>query len=87
MTRFSPFTVWRILRMRRAVLRGHGVADGVRNIERGGAGIDGRLQHFAEEVGVGAGGVLGRKFHVIAERTGVGHAVADVAQSVLRGTS
>ena len=70
-----------------AVLVGHGVADGIGNIERGGAGIDGRLQHLAEEVGIGAGGVLGREFHVIAERTGVGDAVADVCAARPRGTS
>ena len=70
-----------------AVLDGHGVADGVWNIERGGAGIDGRLQDFAEEVGIGAGCVLGREFHVIAERTGVGDVVADVCAARPRGTS
>ncbi len=43
-----------------------GVADRVGNVDRGGPGGDGRLDHLAEEVGLGAGGVLGRELDVVA---------------------
>ena len=49
------------------VLVGSGVADGIGNIERGGAGVDHGLEDLAEEAGVGAGGVLGRELDVIAQ--------------------
>ena len=49
---------------------GRGVAHGVGNVDRGGPGGDGRLDHLAEEIGLGAGGVLGRELDVgaIADR-------------------
>ena len=43
---------------------GRGVADRVGDVDRGGAGVDGRLDHLAEEVGLGAGGVFGRELDV-----------------------
>ena len=57
-------------------LRRDGVADGVRNVERGGAGLDHTLQDRAEEFRVGAGGVLGGELDVVTQGTGIGHSVA-----------
>ncbi len=49
----------------REILLRHGVADGVGNVDGGGAGIDGGLDAAAEEVLLGAGAVLARPFHVV----------------------
>ncbi len=57
-----------------AHVRRRGVADGVGNVDRGGAGVDGRLDHFAEEVELGAGGVFGRELDVVAVARGPLHA-------------
>ena len=67
------------------VLVGHGVADGVWNIEGGGTGIDGCLKDFTEKIGIGAGCVLGRELDVVAERTGVGNTLASGSQCFLAG--
>ena len=47
-----------------AHVAGRGVADGVGDVDRGGAGGDRRLDHLAEEIGLGARGVLGRVLDV-----------------------
>ena len=47
-----------------------GVADRVRDVDRGGAGRDGDLQRLVQEVRVGAGGVHGRELHVHAVALG-----------------
>ena len=44
---------------------GQRVADGVGDVDRGGAGVDRGLDAAAQEVGVGAGAVLGRPLDVI----------------------
>ena len=44
-----------------------GVADGVGNVERGGAGFDDGFENLEQKFRVGAGGVFGRKFDVVAE--------------------
>ncbi len=51
---------------RPVLLRG-GVADGVGNVERGGARLDRDAQHLDQESDVGAAGVLGRELDVGAE--------------------
>ncbi len=43
----------------RGVLLGDGVADGVGNVDRGGAGGDGLFDDLGEEIELGAGGILG----------------------------
>ena len=43
----------------------HGVADGVGNIDRGGAGLDHGLDDPAQEIHLAAGAVLGRPFDVV----------------------
>ena len=43
---------------------GRGVADGVGDVHRRRPGGDRRLDHLAEEIGLGAGGVLGRELDV-----------------------
>ena len=55
---------------------GRGVADRVGDVDRGGAGVDGRLDHLAEEVALGARGVLGRELDVAAVADGPLHAFA-----------
>ncbi len=52
------------LEQREIFLR-HGVADGVGNIDRGGAGLDRGLDAAAEEIEFGAGAVLARPFDVV----------------------
>src|SRR5262249_42244106 len=46
------------------VLAGHGVADRVGDIDGGGAGLDGLLDHLGQEIQLGAGGVLGGELDV-----------------------
>ena len=50
------------------VLLGDGVADGVGDVERGGSGVDGDLEHLAHEVEVGPGRVLGGELDVVGVR-------------------
>ena len=61
--------------MTSAVLVGHGVADGVGDVDGGGAGLDGRFDDLAEEVELGAGGVFGRELDVVAVADGPLHAL------------
>ncbi len=49
----------------RGVLGRHGVTHRVGQIDRGRPLLDGGLDHPAEEVGIGAAGVLGREFHIV----------------------
>ncbi|OPZ84158.1 MAG: hypothetical protein BWY76_01971 [bacterium ADurb.Bin429] len=51
------------------ILVRRGVADGIRNIHRAGAGGDDRLDDFTEKIHLRARGVFGGKFHVVAERS------------------
>ena len=60
-----------------------GVADRVGNVDRGGAGVDGRLDHLAEEIGFGARGVLGRELDVRAVALGPFHAGDGVADDLV----
>ena len=54
----------RRVRITRGVLGGRGVADGVGDVDRGRAGLDGGLDDLAEEVDLGPGGVLGAELDV-----------------------
>ena len=49
----------------RGVLFRHGVADGVGNVDGGGAGLDRRLDAAAQEIMLGAGRVLGRPLDIL----------------------
>jgi hypothetical protein len=49
-----------------AELLRHGIADRIGDIDGGGAFLDYRLEHAAEEIGIGAAAVLGRKLDVLA---------------------
>jgi len=60
------------LREAGGVLLGNAVADGVGDVQRGGAGIDGDPQHVAHEVEVRPGRVLWRELHVLGVPAGVG---------------
>ena len=52
------------------VLRRCGVAHGVGDVDGGGSGLDGYGDHLKEELGVGAGAVLGGEFDVVDEGAG-----------------
>ena len=54
----------------RRVLGRRGVADGVGDVHRGGAGGDRSLDDFAQKIRLGAGGVLGAELDVVAPRLG-----------------
>src|ERR1700687_3232772 len=62
---------------------GDGVADGVRNVERGGSSFDDGFEHLEQKFRVGAGGVFGRKFNVVAECPRQADRVACLFQSCL----
>src|SRR3984885_13109094 len=66
-------------------LGGHGVTDGVRDIERRGAGFDYSIKDLAQELGVGARCVFGRKFDVGAERFREGDGFAGLGEALLAG--
>ena len=71
MTAWSMFGTRSLQRADHAgVLRGHGVADGVGDVDRRRAGLDRRLDDLAEEVELGAGGVLGGELDVVAVALG-----------------
>jgi hypothetical protein len=54
----------------RGVLLRCGVTDGVGDVDRGGSGLDCDGDDVDEEVGVGAGGVLGRELDIVGEGAG-----------------
>ena len=56
------------------------VADGVGKIEGGGAGLDGGLADLDQEVGVGAGGVLGGELDVVAVGAREGDHLGDLVE-------
>ncbi len=56
---------------------GRGVADGVGDVDRRGAGLDGDLEDPPEVVVLGPGGVHRRPLHVVAEVAGVGDGLVD----------
>ena len=66
----------------RLVLGGRGVADGVRDVDGGGAGLDGDVDHLDEEVDVGAGAVLGGELDVVGVAAGEANALADLVDGL-----
>src|ERR1039458_1128044 len=56
-----------------AVFFGGGVADGVRHVDGGGAGLDGHANHLDEEIAIGAGGILGGELDIVHQRAGKAH--------------
>jgi hypothetical protein len=63
----------------------HGVADGVGDVHRGGAGLDSGLDDVAEEVDLGARGVLGAELDVVAIRLCTFHAHDGPLDDLLAG--
>src|SRR5208283_3677551 len=61
------------------------VADGVGEVERGGAGLDGDLADLDEEAGVGAGGVLGGELDVVAVGAREGDHLGDLVERLGAG--
>ena len=70
-----------------AELRRHAVADRVRNIEGRRPGFHHRIEHLVQEFVIGAGGVLGRKLHVRAQRLRQADRIARLLQALLRAKS
>ncbi len=62
---------------------GNGVADGVGDIQRGGAGFDHCFQHLAEIAHVGAGSVLRRELNLIAQGSRVADGLHCLTQRLL----
>ena len=61
----------------------HRVADGVGDVDGGGAGRDRRLDHLRQELELGARGVLGRELDVLAQLARALHALGRGAQDLL----
>ena len=59
------------------------VADGVRDIEGGGAGFDGFAQHHRQELRVRAAGVLRRELHVVTQIAGIADRPNDLLDALL----
>ena len=72
-------------RMAAAYWLGHGVADRVGDVDRGGAGVDGLFDHLGQEIELGAGGVLGRELDVVAVALGPLHARDGPADDLVLG--
>ena len=69
----------------RAVLLGGGVAYGVGDVDGGGAGLDGDGDHLEEELGVGAGAVLGGELDVFGEGAGEADRLASLVEGLVAG--
>ena len=67
------------------VVLGHAVADGVGDVQRGGAVVDRELAHLAHEVEVGAAAVLGRELDVVAVALGPGDAAGGLGLHLVLG--
>ncbi len=67
------------------VLLGRGVADGVGDVDGGGAGLDGDGDDLDEEVGVGAGGVFGGELDVVGEGAGEANGLGGLVKSLGAG--
>ena len=51
----------------------HGIAHGIRQIDRSGTGVDGGLEDLAQKITVAAGAVLGGEFHIVRVAAGMTH--------------
>ena len=67
------------------VFVGRGVADGVGDVDGGGAGLDGDCDHLDEEVGVGAGGVFGGELDVVGEGAGEADGLGGLVERLVAG--
>jgi hypothetical protein len=56
---------------------GRGIAHGVGDVDRGGAGLDGDLHHAAQVVMLGPRRIHRRPLHIVAQVAGMGHGVVD----------
>ncbi len=62
-----------------------GVAHGVGNVDRGGAGLDRDLHHAAQVVMLGPGGIHGRPLHIVAQVARMGHGLLDAFGHLVHG--
>jgi hypothetical protein len=69
----------------RGVLLGGGEADGVGDVDGGGPGLDGDGDHLEEELGVGAGAVLGGELYVFAEGAGEADRLGGLIEGLVAG--
>ena len=73
-----------MLEQRLELLR-HRVADGVGDVDRGGAGLDHGGYDLGQKLGFGAGCVFRREFHVVARFTGHSHGLHGPPHDFLAG--
>jgi hypothetical protein len=64
---------------------GSGEADGVGDVDGGGPGLDGDGDHLEEELGVGAGAVLGGELDVFGEGAGEADRLGGLVESLVAG--
>jgi len=69
----------------RGVLLGGGVADGVGDVDSGGAGLDGDGDHLEEELGIGAGAVLGGELYVFGKGAGEADRLGGLVEGLVAG--
>ena len=65
------------------ILPGHGIADRVRNVHRGCAGLDCCLDNFGQKLGLRARGILGRELDVGHHGLGLPHSLRRQPQDLL----
>ena len=66
-------------------LRGCGIAHCVGNVDRGGTGFDGGLDHLMHVVGITAAGVLAGELNIVDERAGIGDHLAGDGEHLSAG--
>ena len=78
----AAYVLAQVAKQLRELIR-YGVADGIRNIHRGGPGGDRHLDHLSEELQLGARGVFGGELHVRAQLARPGNAGGAQTQDLL----
>jgi hypothetical protein len=61
------------------------VSDGVGDVDGGGAGLDGDGDHLEEELGIGAGAVLGGELYVFGEGAGEADRLGGLVEGLVAG--
>ena len=70
-----------------SVFRGGGVPYGVRDVDRGGSGVNGRLDDPGQVIPIRTGGVLGGELHILRVPFGMGHGAAGFLQNLFPALS
>ena len=67
------------------ILPGHGIADGVGNIDRRGSGLDCRLHDFSQKFRLGPGGIFRGELNIRSHRFGQTHPFGSQTENLLVG--